>query len=444
MTPLRTTERQYRGKPVERRRRPRIDREIQQRVSLCSRFATCMHAAGASAAKLESTLERLSTGLGVPGQFFVTPTALLASYSLPNRDRPHVRLLRVQPASIDVTRLADTESLAMEAARGTISPKGAEARLADLFRETSPNPWRWRGAAVAVSASAAILLGGGLAEAGLAGAVGLMIGTLESLPKRSDAIRRLVPAAVAALTAFLSLMIEARVPSFSVGIAQFASVILLVPGFGFTLAIQEIATAHLISGGARLMGAVGEFLLLGFGIAAGTSVASLVSEAGPPAPGSGTAWWILVGAVVLSALGFCGRFHARRSDMGMAILAGGLGFFAAKLATSVGGALGPFVGACSIGLAANLFARRTGRSALVMMAPALIPLVPGSFGFRSFSLLLGHDVLPAVEAVFQMLLVGTSLSVGLLVANLLVPTERGSARPRKDIAGWKEVFDGPD
>ena len=58
----------------------------------------------------------------------------------------------------------------------------------------------------------------------------------------------------------------------SVYITTVAGIIVLVPGFTLTVAMTELATRNLVSGTARLAGAAGTFLAIGFGVALGTRV----------------------------------------------------------------------------------------------------------------------------------------------------------------------------
>jgi len=145
-------------------------------------------------------------------------------------------------------------------------------------------------------------------------------------------------------------------------VALVASLIVLVPGLEFTLAIKEISTENLVAGSARLTSAIGDFLLLAFGVALGTQVAA--AALGPALATAPVALpaWTTAAAVVVAALGFAMRF--------------------------------------------------------------MILLVPGSFGLRATELMLQHDVVSALGTVFSMLLVATALSTGLLLANLLLPSER--------------------
>ena len=136
------------------------------------------------------------------------------------------------------------------------------------------------------------------------------------------------------------------------------------------------------------------------------------------------AWATLV-AVAIAALGFAMRFNAHLRDVPWVAVACVISWTGALGGTVLlGPDLGVFVAALAVGPAANARARWSGTSSMVMMIPGLILLVPGSFGLRATELMLQHDVVSALDTVFSMLLVATALSTGLLLANLLLPSER--------------------
>lgn len=72
----------------------------------------------------------------------------------------------------------------------------------------------------------------------------------------------------------------------------------------------------------------------------------------------------------------------------------------------------------------NVYARLLRRPAAVTVVPGLLLLVPGSVGFRSFSLMLEEQTVVGLETAFTMMLVAISLAIGLLFGNVLVPPRR--------------------
>lgn len=398
-------------------------------IELCARVAAALHGYAISALRLEQRLEELSTALGVPGQFFVTPTAVFASYRIPGKVRAYTQLLRLKPGSVDLGRLAEVEALIDHVRRGGLDVPTAQAALDAIVGAAGPgHPAWWVASAAAISAAAASFFGAGPADVAVAALMGVAIGIVEQAVRGRTNAQRVVPPAVAAFVALATFALARLLPDLSVPTAQLASLIVLVPGLDFTLAIKEVATANLISGAARLVSAVGEFLALGFGIALGTQVATAVFGPHTALEPTGLPGWTLPLAFVVAALGFGGRFHVHRRDMPWVWVACALGYGGAALGTRLLGApLGAFVGAVLVGLGSNLHARRSGRSPLVMMVPGIILLVPGSVGFRSFALLLRHDVISAVETAFAMTLTATALSTGLLLANVILPSDRAPA-----------------
>ena len=60
----------------------------------------------------------------------------------------------------------------------------------------------------------------------------------------------------------------------STSITVLGGVIVLVPGLTLTVAMNELATRHLMSGTGRLMGAATTFLVIGLGVALGGKLAA--------------------------------------------------------------------------------------------------------------------------------------------------------------------------
>ena len=73
------------------------------------RLGRALHEAGFSAPQLEAALASVAQRLAVPAQFFSTPTSLFISFGEGATQRTHLE--RVNPAGIDLGRLADLEGL---------------------------------------------------------------------------------------------------------------------------------------------------------------------------------------------------------------------------------------------------------------------------------------------------------------------------------------------
>jgi uncharacterized membrane protein YjjB (DUF3815 family) len=200
----------------------------------------------------------------------------------------------------------------------------------------------------------------------------------------------------------------------------------LVPGLTVTLSLAEIASRHLVSGTARLTGAVGLFLTIGFGVALGTRAIEMALGPVPMLTPQPLPLAMLGPGLLLASAAFTILFRAHPREFPWIAGAAALAFVGARVGTAVlGPELGVVLGALCVGVAGNAYANRRGRPASMLTVPGIMVLVPGSVGFQSLSLLLASDVVTGMAAAFRMTLVATALATGLLVANVVLPARRG-------------------
>ena len=228
-----------------------------------------------------------------------------------------------------------------------------------------------------------------------------------------------------ALTALvLALVAGALWPPLAVAPVVVSSIIVLLPGLTLTLALNELATGHLVSGTARLTGSLMTLRKLGLGVGLGQQLATVLpalaarADAQPvPLPD-----WTLAPALLLTVPALGVLFRARWRELPWMLVAVMTAFGGARLGVHLlGPALGALLGALLAGLAGNVYERRRRRPAVVMVLPSLIMLVPGSIGYRSLSFLMERNIVAGIDSAVTALLVGVSLVAGLLLANVLLP-----------------------
>jgi uncharacterized membrane protein YjjP (DUF1212 family) len=383
-----------------------------------------MHEAGFPTAQLEAALGRVAARLGVPAQFFSTPTSLFCAFGEGAEQRTHLE--RVEPAGIDLARLDRLDELIERLVSGELAPEAGLAALAAIRHQPAPYPAALTHVSWAVaSASAAVFLGGGAREIGVAALIGLGTGLLARLLERREQAGRLFEPAAAALAAFVATAAAVLLPPLSVYIATLAGIIYLIPGFTLTVALTELATRHLSAGTARFAGALVVFLTMTFGTALGGRLAeTLIGSA--PAVGPGLLpVWVEPLALVASPLALTVLFRAPASQAFSIVVVGFVGFQGGRIGSELlSPELGMFLGALAIGLASRVYGRLTGRPETLTLVPAILLLVPGSIGYRSFASLLEREVVLGVETAFKMALVAISLVAGLLVAHVALPLAR--------------------
>ncbi|MEL6187400.1 MAG: threonine/serine exporter family protein, partial [Myxococcota bacterium] len=261
-------------------------------------------------------------------------------------------------------------------------------------------------------------------------AVGLLIGFLAALIGTGRARHLVVPLSATVAAALARLGTEAVAPLlFDVVVA--AGLLVHLPGLTLTTALAELSTRNLVAGTARLTVAGLVLLELGFGLVIGERLGDALAPAfglvGGEAPMAAVPLPPLATAAALgfAALSFVGIFRVRWADAPAVFASSTLAFVGARWAVGAfDGFVGAFVASLGLALACNGYARIMDRPATVPLVPAILLLVPGSVGLKSMRLALQHASSDAIETVFEMMLIGLALAVGLVAANALLTPRR--------------------
>lgn len=389
-------------------------------------LARDLHRFGTPAHRLEEQVSRCGARLGVPTIMFSLPTFLALAFG--PLDRQRVVNVRVDPGSTDLGRLHAMEQIQRRVLAGEISPSVGAASLRELGASPPAfNPWfTW--AAYGLSAMAATRFFGGDARDALAGAVvGMLVGGVSLvLTARSD--RAALAEFLAGIVATLGAWVLAHLmPPITMGAVMLAGVVVLLPGFNMTRSLVELATRNLASGSSRFMGSVMTLVALGFGAAIGDRIVMRLplAEMQPPLPALD--WLGVLPAGLVSSLAAVILLQARWRDAGWIVLAAMLGLYGARLgATLLGPELGVCLGAFVVGVSGNVFSRIFRRAAVTMVAPGLLPLVPGSLGMRGTAFLFMDSPARSASWAIAALVIAGALVAGLLAANVFVPPRRSA------------------
>jgi uncharacterized membrane protein YjjP (DUF1212 family) len=400
--------------------------ELTARVRFVNELARQLHEAGTTAPRLERALTSVGRRLQLSCDVWSSPTAIILSLRQVNDSDGEERtsVLRLAPGAIDLEKLCRVDAIAEQVLRGDMNISEGRAELARL-RQPLP---RWRGwleawvafpfAAIGVAG----LLKGSLHDLLTAAFIGALIGTVATLSGGRARLASALDAIAGLLAAFLSLAVASMIWPISTKLVMLAALIVLVPGLALTSAAVEIATQHLVSGTARLVGAFATLLKLSFGALVGTELARLsgfipIIES-PGIAFDGQEW----PSLVLASIAFALLFRARLRDWPIAIGAAWLGYLSTRWASAEATAeFGVFFAAFMVCLVANAYARWSLRPGALVRVPGIILLVPGSIGFRSLSFVMERDVFLGLDTAVGLLLVLASLAAGLLVANTVLP-----------------------
>jgi uncharacterized membrane protein YjjP (DUF1212 family) len=388
------------------------------------RLGRAMHAYGYSAEQLERALTAMAGRLGFEGQFFTTPTSIMAALGPLPQQRTF--LIRTEPGTIDLGKLDVLDALQNDVLDRKLTPAAALDRVEALFaRPGLYGPVARTLAAGIASGSASVFLGGSLRDAACSTIVGAIVGGFGVAIEPGATSARLFESAMACLSWLLAAAMAIYVGPISQANVALSGVVALLPGLGLTLAMSELATGHLSSGSARLIGAITVLFSLAAGVALGSRLSALAFGATPNLAPHYAGQWAFLASVPLAALGFMIVFRARAREFVPIAIAGGLALGGAAVgARWLGPDLGSFIGAFTAAVVSNVFARIRRSPAALTLVPAIVLLVPGSIGFSSLSSLLDRQVVPGVESAFRTVLISVALATGLLIADVLVPPRR--------------------
>ncbi len=393
-------------------------------VGFVLRLGRAFHAAGYPAHRLEQLLKSASDRLSLEGQFFSTPTSLLAAFG--PLERQHTHIIRVDVGSVNLARLAALDVVARDVESGRATPAEGSARIDAI--ETARAPWGTATtilASAVASATGARLLGGGAHEIGAAVAVGLVLGFFFTVIAPRLPTLELLEFVGGLMGATLVAGMVAAGYRCSMPLTILGGLVTLLPGLALTTAMMELGSRHLASGTARLGGAVVSLFALAAGAAIGPAIVAIFTGDLPSVRAVPLQEWTRTVALGVAPLAFGVLLAARPRDLPWILVVALIGFGGMKAGQGwLGPELGASVGALAVGIAANAAERARAALAVVLIVPGILLLVPGSLGFNSVTALLDQNVVRGVAAWSAMLVTAVALAAGLLLSNVLLPPKR--------------------
>lgn len=411
---------------------------------------------GCPSYRIEDVVRLIADVEGYRADPFALPTGLFLRVSSADGGAPHVhRMMRVSDLGVDLKRLLVIDRIFNDVIDRKISIEQARVRI----RESMAKPPEWSvpmvlAATAAISGASAVFFQGGALEVIVAAVVGLLIAVFRwaltitrpatevEAPRLSISEnpivlgsrrngRRLLGDFLGGLLTAISAWLALRVwPEARPEVIVPAGAIALFPGMTFTTGVAEVAQKNLVSGGARLIDSAVTLLLILFGVALVSGFQGITGVETPSWLGSAardglTLPW-QIAALFVSAAAFGALFQIPRRWLWAALLSSATGWTIATLSvrSHLPGHVTAFLAALGVCASSNALARLTSRPAQLFQLPGMMLLVPGSFGFLSLGELLENDMVDGVRRGFAMALVGAALVIGVLVANVVVPSRK--------------------
>lgn len=396
---------------------------FKRQVRFILRFGRALHSAGSPAHTLEATMQDMCQLLGIRGTFISQPTAILSSFS--NDEEEVTKIERVEPMGVNLGKLSNLDLVAREVISNQISYEEGYQRLDDILN--APEPYGRRvqvGYFLFSTVGFMVLFGGTWADMMAAMIVGIIMGFM-SIIKPIGLMGQLFEAVVAVVASIATYLLAKLIPGLNIGVIIISSLIIFMPGLFITIAIAEIATNHLVSGTARLVGGVMILLKLTFGVFIGSKIASWFHYPSIELPLDKIPLWLAYLTLPVTAFMSVVNFKANRTDWKWVTLAGIYGYLCSKLGSHyLGPELGMFFGGTCVGAMSNIFARFKDKPSSIFQWPGIILLVPGSVGYRGMNSLFERDVLGGLDTAFTMVTLALALVVGIFFGNIIIKPRR--------------------
>ncbi|MDB2384666.1 threonine/serine exporter family protein [Endozoicomonas sp.] len=386
------------------------------------KLGSALHAYGIQAFRLEAHLQNVSETLGLHGSFLMTPTSLTFVFSTPDKQNDHTHVVRVQPGSIDLGKLADINQVVKGLVADEISVVQAHIRLNEIEAEKPLYSYLMTLVAYGASSGAfAMMIGADWLNIFFATVLGIVCFLFVYLSQIISRMAAGLEPMVAMVNGFIAVGVYSLAPGLHVPLVVLSSIIIFIPGLSITLGLSELAARELLSGTTRLMDAIMLLFKLYFGAMLGIAVGSLLwGEMAIPTPQAMPVWitW-------LSVLPLAGSlsvvFNARRADAIWGVLSGLLAYFTTAVGIMIlGDALGYFIGAFAVGIYANLYATLKKSPASIVFLQGVVVLVPGSKTYMGLnSLITGYSIVGDPNLGSQTFLIFMSIVAGIIFANIV-------------------------
>lgn len=421
-------------------------REIYKTLDLCLRIGEVLLASGAGAADVTATMLSVAHGLGLRNaDVDVTFTALSMSYQTSFDEPALMQVRNVRHRDIDYEDLTEVNFIVNDVLTAEIDRDEARQRLAQIVSSGHKLP-RW---AVTVGwgltgAGVALLLGGDLIVVGIAFLAAVGIDQLKKQMSKRRLPTFYQQVAGGLLATLLAVGTAATELDVDPSMVVTASIIMLLAGIGFMGAIQDALTGFYITAGARVI----EALLATAGIIAGVSGGLTVGamlDVDLTSLQPGAAGWQALPVVTFGA-GLCAAAFAFasyapfRSLLPIAVIAaGGEAVWYLLYVQDAGPAWSAASAAILIGVVSYSVAGRVRVPPLVVVVPAIVPLLPGLSIYRALSLMSVGDSY-GIVALVTAAGIAIALASGVILGEYIAQPLRREARRLEDrLAGPRLV-----
>ena len=387
--------------------------------------AKSLHESGLPTHRVEDFIQEFCISVEVEAELFTTPGSIFASIVNEGVKQPHMVKVS-QEGDLHLEKIDAIQEVCKNVSETSIDFSTGLKQLQAINQEKSRYPnWVMTLFFGLSTGSAACVFGGNLPEIICSLIIGLGIGIFQGVLASIPRFGKLFVLISAVWACCVAALFQSYYVNFQRDIATVCGLIILIPGFSFTVSITEMVNNHLIAGLTRFTNAFITFAMIAIGIALGMKCMGHLSLPVPEISESVIPSWSKWIALFFVPLGFMILFKAKQRDFGWILFACWCSYFSYVVGNRYfSEPVAVFLASLLLGLVSNLFSRIQKRNSSLMLVPGMILLVPGSLGFFSISHLVNSDVLAGIQTALTMLTTAMALVFGILFSNILVRAER--------------------
>lgn len=393
---------------------------------IAMRMGTAAIKYGTTSGGVEKFLASFMHEFGYHGVFLATVKEMFCSFS---RNPDDLRCSYTQIVScrdgICLYKLALLSDLVTDLKKKSLTPQQASEKLDEI--ELQQSPWSTKhviAAFLAVGASLAALFEGSWADVGMGtfcGGLVYWVGTYFQTLKTD--FQQWLPLTASFLCSVLATTVKHFVPDINVTLVTLSGVAVLLPGYGVSLGTAELVTMHILSGLNRLLQGSVTLLWLLTGSTLGKRLVDAIIDVRPPDTQAGTIskiWYALfVPLLFLSVTVVLNNSHR---DAPWAIACMSIAYGTSLVAnTFMEINFGTFLSSVAMTLFANIWANKMDRPNTLVLVPAFLVKVSGSFGYLGLMRIAEGETFMGVDQFLQMFLIALLITAGMFAGNTLVP-----------------------
>jgi uncharacterized membrane protein YjjP (DUF1212 family) len=256
----------------------------------------------------------------------------------------------------------------------------------------------------------------------ITGAAGILVGLMVLWFRKWPRFNLLLPVIAAIVVSTLIFQLTRQGFVFGSANLLITPLITFLPGALLTTGMIELTSMHILSGSSRLIYGAAVLLLLFFGIAVGLNISGLASYQVYAYEAVVFPWWAPFLGTLLFGIGTFIRLSGANRDLFWMLLV----LYIAMLGQSFGeqyfnSYVGAFIGAFLMALSSEFIARSPRRTpAIASQTLAFWFLVPGARGLLSITSILSEDVQSAAVGLGEMVILITSITLGVLLGTLVI------------------------